>query len=91
MAIGPQFKSGAKLEGAQMPDVAPTILHLAGQAIPDDMDGRVLSEIFTPEYMEANAVKSISVADLPEFERKDFSDEESAEIANRLRSLGYLE
>jgi predicted AlkP superfamily phosphohydrolase/phosphomutase len=91
MATGPQFKSGHKLEGAQMPDVAPTILHLAGQAIPDDMDGRVLSEIFAPEFMEANEVKSISVADLPEFERKDFSEEESAEIANRLRSLGYLE
>jgi predicted AlkP superfamily phosphohydrolase/phosphomutase len=91
MAIGPQFKSGARLEGAQMPDVAPTILHLAGQPIPDDMDGRVLSEIFTPEYMEANAVTSISVADLPELDRKDFSEEESAEIANRLRSLGYLE
>ncbi len=91
MAYGPQFKKGHKIEGAEMPDVAPTILHLTGQAVPDDMDGKVLADIFSPEFVKTNAVKSVKADDLPEVERKDFSDAESAEIADRLRSLGYLE
>jgi hypothetical protein len=31
--------------------MAPTILHLMGEAVPDDMDGRVLEEIFEPEFL----------------------------------------
>ena len=76
---------------AEMADVAPTILHLTGQAVPDDMDGKVLSDIFEPEFMQANPVKSVAATSLPEYERKNFSQEETDEIANRLRSLGYLE
>ncbi len=91
MAVGPQFKKGFKMPMAQMPDVAPTILHLTGQPIPDDMDGKVLTDIFQPQFLEANTIKTIKAEELPEIKRKDFSDEETEEIADRLRSLGYLE
>ena len=35
-------------------DVAPTILHLCGLPIPEDMDGKVLTEIFKPHSEPAN-------------------------------------
>jgi predicted AlkP superfamily phosphohydrolase/phosphomutase len=49
-AFGPDIKqSGEKLPGLKIYDIAPTILHLFGLAVPKDMDGRVLSEIFKKE------------------------------------------
>ncbi len=49
IAHGPDIKKGYKIEGAKIYDIAPTILHLFGLPIPDDMDGRVLTEIFEPD------------------------------------------
>lgn len=47
MAYGPDIRSsGEKLEGLRVYDITPTVLHLFGLPIPDDMDGKVLSEIF---------------------------------------------
>ncbi len=42
---GPSFKPG-KIEGAQLQDVTPTLLSALGQAVGEDMDGRVLDEAF---------------------------------------------
>lgn len=46
LAKGPGIKKGAKIDGAKIYDLAPTILHIFGMPIPKDMDGRVLKEIF---------------------------------------------
>jgi len=46
LAYGPKVKKGHQLEGAEIIDVAPTILHLLGIEIPEDMDGKVLETIF---------------------------------------------
>jgi len=46
IAYGPDIKEGAQIRGAKIYDIAPTILHMFGLPIPDDMDGRVLKEIF---------------------------------------------
>ena len=61
LAYGPGIKKGYKIEGAKIYDIAPTILHMFGLPIPNDMDGRVLTEIFEddseftkrkPEYID---------------------------------------
>ena len=46
LAFGPDLKTGEKLKGLRLIDLAPTILHIFGTPIPKDMDGRVLKEIF---------------------------------------------
>jgi predicted AlkP superfamily phosphohydrolase/phosphomutase len=51
IAYGKPFRKGIEIEGARLIDMAPTILHLMGQAAPDDMDGRVLEELFEPEFL----------------------------------------
>jgi len=47
LASGPDIRQGQEITGASLLDIAPTILHLFGVPIPRDMDGRVLSEIFS--------------------------------------------
>ena len=66
-------------------DLAPTILHLLGQPVRSEMDGRVLTEILeTPSrirYTEAQ----------PDLSQETGLDrDETAEVEERLRSLGYL-
>ncbi|AEA46577.1 alkaline phosphatase family protein [Archaeoglobus veneficus] len=48
LVYGPGIKKGYKIENAKIYDIAPTILHILGLPIPNDMDGRVLMEIFEP-------------------------------------------
>lgn len=45
LAYGKGIKKGHKIN-AKICDIAPTILHIFGLPIPNDMDGRVLMEIF---------------------------------------------
>src|SRR5205823_6613802 len=47
LAQGPSVRPGAVAQDARLIDVAPTLLYLLGVPLPDDMDGRVLDEIFT--------------------------------------------
>ncbi|MBX7223009.1 MAG: alkaline phosphatase family protein [Blastocatellia bacterium] len=87
---GPHVRRGARLEKAKILDCAPTILHLLGQPVPEDMDGRVLTEILSDDFMRSHPVSVGEAAtgeDLPDIE---FSDEESDEVRERLRELGYL-
>lgn len=45
LAYGKCIRKGKKLD-AKIYDIAPTILHIFGLPIPEDMDGKVLTEIF---------------------------------------------
>jgi predicted AlkP superfamily phosphohydrolase/phosphomutase len=88
---GPELKREATVTGARIIDYAPTILHSFGVEIPSDMDGRVLEEIFTDEYMAANPVRTSAAAAFAESEPGGaMTEEESEEIRERLRGWGYL-
>ncbi len=68
--------------GASIVDVAPSILHLAGLAVPSWMDGRVLPGISGP----------VAIADDdPAFPVTEPADDHEAELRRRLHALGYLE
>jgi predicted AlkP superfamily phosphohydrolase/phosphomutase len=87
---GPELRRGAHVEGARIIDYAPTILHSFGVEVPADMDGRVLEEIFSDEYMAHNPVR-LTDAEFAETEKAGaMTDEESDEIRERLRGWGYL-
>lgn len=87
---GPELRRGAGVEGARIIDYAPTILHSFGVEVPADMDGRVLEEIFTDEYMQQNPVRLTDAAFAETEKVGAMTDEESDEIRERLRGWGYL-
>lgn len=87
---GPELRRGAGVEGARIIDYAPTILHSFGVEVPADMDGCVLEEIFTDEYMAQNPVRLTDAAFAENEKAGAMTDEESDEIRERLRGWGYL-
>ena len=88
IANGPGVHKGVRLQDANIADLAPTILHLLGQSVPRVMDGRVLGELFSSptdvNYSEEEELTG------PESSDTALSEEESAQVEERLRSLGYL-
>ena len=91
VAAGPPFCPGTTPEQASLLDIAPTILHLLGVPVPDDTDGRVLSEILKPEFAAAATRAdpvAVAVAEAPT--ASGYTEEEDAEIQRRLADLGYL-
>lgn len=88
MIRGNGVAAGKALKGANIIDLAPTILYMMGLSIPTYMDGKVLTEAFegretrSPEY----AAESLPPV---EQERQVYTDKESEEIKARLRRLGY--
>ncbi len=90
IAWGPQVKAG-KLENLTIQDVAPTALHALGLAVPESMDGQVLTQIFQPEFVEANPVRYSDVdTSLSGREGQVLSDEHELIVEDRLKDLGYL-
>ena len=59
LAVGDGIQPGASVRGASVVDVAPTILYLLGLPVARDMEGRVLAELVTPEFADANPVTFI--------------------------------
>ena len=51
IAYGPHIKRGTTVANVSIYDIAPTILYLQGHSIPEDMDGKVLANIFTDERL----------------------------------------
>jgi predicted AlkP superfamily phosphohydrolase/phosphomutase len=47
IAEGPDIVQDQKLENANLVDLAPTILHMLDLPVPSEMDGQVLTQIFT--------------------------------------------
>ncbi len=89
MLAGAGVKPGTRLEGARILDLAPTILHALGVAVPQAMDGRVLSEAFEASSAVARPV-AYSQADVyKDGEAPEMSDEEMAEVQEKLRGWGY--
>jgi predicted AlkP superfamily phosphohydrolase/phosphomutase len=83
-------KAGARLEAARIYDVAPTLLYLMGEPVPDDMDGRVLTEIISAAHLSANPIRHSRAAESGPANATEYSDEENAEIIESLKHLGYI-
>lgn len=77
-------------EDAKLQDIAPTVLYLMGQPIPDDMDGRILIETLQPQWIDETRMQRVSASKEDEQTYVHFSDEDEEAIRKRLEDLGYL-
>jgi predicted AlkP superfamily phosphohydrolase/phosphomutase len=93
IAKGPGIRSGAQIDGARLMDMAPTLLYLAGRKIPSDMDARVLLDLFTPDFVQANPVQYEEVNDKDQGggAGSTYTAEDAALVEERLKALGYIE
>jgi predicted AlkP superfamily phosphohydrolase/phosphomutase len=89
LARGPQIAAGAAVDGAQIVDVAPTILQLLDLPIPEHVDGRVLAEAFRERPQEA--AREVAPATAASADSDDpYSAEDEEAVKERLRQLGYI-
>ncbi len=87
---GQSAKPGVVLN-ASILDIAPTILYLLGEAIPAQLEGRILLEAIRPEIVDERPPVYDDEAVLTVAESPNRSSDDAGEVEERLRSLGYLE
>ncbi|HJX37425.1 MAG TPA: alkaline phosphatase family protein [Anaerolineae bacterium] len=87
---GKGVKKGAAIEGAGIEDLAPTVLYAMECPVPQDMDGRVLSEVFTEEFRNQVTLLQSEEGSSRELHEAVYTEEAEEEIKERLRGLGYL-
>ena len=93
IAKGPDIRPHCEVR-ADIMDLAPTILYTLGEAIPPNMDGRVIQEIFekgVPEPLDMGTEISRDGVPITREGTTPLSEEEERSIGERLRSLGYLD
>lgn len=88
---GPAVTKKAKIKECNTTDIAPMILYLMNMAVPEYMDGRVLSRAIEKKYFVNNPVRYDSHISQQEKGEMSLSEKEESEIAERLKGLGYLE
>lgn len=97
MARGPGIRGGVRAEELSILDVAPTLLYTLGLEIPEDLEGRVAEEVFEPSFLQRQPVRFGGASAGAASAGKEpgdnilFDAEAEAEMARRLRALGYIE
>lgn len=84
-------QSEGLVEPASIWDIPATILHVFGVPIPEDYDGRVLTEYISEEFMATSEVRfQEGDGELTGGMENPFSQEEMEILRERLRALGYI-
>jgi predicted AlkP superfamily phosphohydrolase/phosphomutase len=91
IAQGHMIKNNSLIEGARIIDLAPTILYLMGERVQRDMDGRVLREIVSDEFLSSHSVQFDSTEFGSEAQALNYSEKEEKYIRDKLKGLGYID
>lgn len=90
IVAGPGVRAGAADPSSVM-DVTPTLLYMAGLEVPEGLDGRILTNLFSSDHLDRNPPRYGSP---PKTTTRDetspYSRKEEAAIEESLRGLGYL-
>lgn len=89
LAAGPSFRARGDCAPRSICDIAPTVLHLAGCAVPAYMDGDVMAEMLTSEAAED--VRRDMVNQPEDGHGAGASGDADEIVLGRLRSLGYID
>jgi predicted AlkP superfamily phosphohydrolase/phosphomutase len=92
IARGPGIKHNQSIDRLSILDVCPTALYAMDLPVPDDLQGRVVKEIYTREHLAEHPVTwgtktmlgqaSVLPSEVPE---------EDVEVLEKMKALGYLE
>jgi predicted AlkP superfamily phosphohydrolase/phosphomutase len=90
---GPGVRPGARIEGARIEDILPTVLWALGIELPAGLDGRVLTAGFEPDAVASNPVRVAApgaAAATAAPEAPAMTDAEEEELRKTLEGLGYI-
>lgn len=93
VATGPNIRPGHVIHGANLLDITPTVLACHGLPAGEDMDGRVLEDIFI-ERPSLETIESWELVDGDSGEHPEgftISAEESQAALEQLVALGYID
>ncbi len=91
LAKGPGIKkSNTPIYGARLLDIAPTILHHFGLPVGNDMEGRVLSEIFENDR-PVETIPTWEQTGGEQKQRGSLSAEDSQALLEQFIALGYID
>jgi len=88
---GKDFNKKSRIDVLNITDIPVIILNLNRVSIPDDFDGRLQEDVYSPEFRGNHKVK-LQVANREEIRlaQVNLSDEEEKEIKDKLSGLGYM-
>jgi arylsulfatase A-like enzyme len=91
---GPNVRRGMNNFDAQIMDIAPTVLYLLNEPIPQDMDGGVLLAPLSAEYIKDHPAQARW--ERPSAARQKQSPADSTETVNKfveeqLKAIGYVQ
>jgi hypothetical protein len=89
MVSGPNFRRNHSVSHTSVLDFTPTMLYSMGLPVAEDMDGYVIRDIFTEDFVETTVYSKVSSYDR-EYERELVETPIEDEVEGRLRELGYL-
>ena len=95
LAAGPHIRGGVEVEGASVLDVTPTVLHYLGFPVAQDMVGKVVEQVYEPEFLERHPIRYVATYESPEEKQRptEIEHADDAQVARNLEALetlGYL-
>jgi predicted AlkP superfamily phosphohydrolase/phosphomutase len=91
VTAGGPIRREHNLVGASVRDITPTVLALLGLPVAQDMDGRVLKEMLTDDFLTAHPVTNVDTYETGPRGGPPIESEFDEAMIERLRSLGYVE
>ena len=94
LLAGPDVVPGQMKQQPHIVDLFPTILSLLDVPLPPDLDGNLLTEALSQEYLAAHPPRweeSGPSAPPPEEQDQTYSEADTKEIKDRLKGFGYLD
>ena len=87
---GSDFVSGKRTRETSIMDIAPTLLHIMGMPIPEDMDGKVVTDFFAPNSVVGKRQVTYTKPLSKEVSSSIVENPSDEGVEEKLKALGYM-
>ncbi len=91
VAAGGPIRALPERQQLRVLDIAPLYLHLAGAAVPDDLDGELPTHFLDEAWSSTHPLRTVPAASLERLPPPKGPDHEDALLRDRLRAMGYID